>query len=82
MVIEDDNLYGEGVNVAARLEALAQSGGICLSKNVHEIVNKKTGFEFHDLGEQKVKTQSFMQLMLNLMAQHKENFHKLIKLAK
>ena len=55
VVIEDDNLYGEGVNIAARLEALAQPGGICLSKNVHEIVNKKTGFEFHDLGEQKVK---------------------------
>jgi len=55
VVIEGDNLYGEGVNVAARLEALAQSGGVCLSKNVHEIVNKKTDFQFHDLGEQKVK---------------------------
>ncbi len=55
VVIEGDNLYGEGVNVAARLEALAQPGGICLSKNVHEIVNKKTDFQFHDLGEQKVK---------------------------
>ena len=55
VVIEGDNLYGEGVNVAARLEALAQPGGVCLSKNVHEIVNKKTDFQFHDLGEQKVK---------------------------
>ena len=55
VVIEGDNLYGDGVNVAARLEALAQPGGICLSKNVHEIVNKKTDFQFHDLGEQKVK---------------------------
>ncbi len=55
VVIEGENLYGEGVNVAARLEALAQPGGICLSRNVHEIVNKKTDFEFHDLGEQKVK---------------------------
>lgn len=55
VVIEGDNLYGEGVNVAARLEALAQPGGVCLSKNVHEIVNKKTNFQFHDLGEQKVK---------------------------
>ncbi len=45
----------EGVNVAARLEALAQPGGVCLSKNVHEIVNKKTDFQFHDLGEQTVK---------------------------
>jgi len=55
VVIEGDNLYGDGVNVAARLEALAQPGGVCLSKNVHEIVNKKTNFQFHDLGEQKVK---------------------------
>ena len=35
VVIEGDNLYGEGVNVAARLESLAQPGGVCLSKNVH-----------------------------------------------
>jgi len=55
VVIEGDNLYGEGVNVAARLEALAQPGGVCLAKNVHEIVNKKTDFQFHDLGEQTVK---------------------------
>jgi len=55
VVIEGDNLFGEGVNVAARLEALAQPGGVCLSKNVHEIVNKKTNFQFHDLGEQTVK---------------------------
>ena len=55
VVIEGDNLYGEGVNVASRLEALAQPGGVCLSKNVHEIVNKKTNFQFHDIGEQTVK---------------------------
>jgi len=55
VVIEGDNLYGEGVNVAARLESLAQPGGVCLSKNVHEIVDRKTGFQFHDLGEQSVK---------------------------
>jgi len=55
VVIEGENLYGEGVNIAARLEALAQPGGICLSKNVHDIVNKKTDFQFNDLGEQKVK---------------------------
>ena len=46
-VIEGDNLYGEGVNVAARLEALAQPRGVCLSKNVHEIVNNKTNNNFN-----------------------------------
>ena len=55
VVVEGDNLYGEGVNVAARLEALAQVGGICVSKNVHEVVHKKMELEFHDLGKQKVK---------------------------
>jgi class 3 adenylate cyclase len=52
VVIEGDNLHGDGVNVTARLEALAQPGGVCLSKNVNEIVNKKTNFQFHDLEEQ------------------------------
>ena len=55
VVIEGDNLYGDGVNVAARLEALAQPGGICLSKNVHEIVYKKMDLTFSDLGEQQIK---------------------------
>ncbi|MDP6092464.1 MAG: adenylate/guanylate cyclase domain-containing protein [SAR324 cluster bacterium] len=55
VVIEGDNLYGEGVNVAARLEALAQPGGVCLSKNVYDMIHKKTNFLFHDLGEQTVK---------------------------
>ena len=44
VVIEEGNLYGEGVNIAARLEALAKPNGICLSENVHELVNSKTQF--------------------------------------
>ena len=55
VVIEGDNLYGEGINVAARLEALAQPGGICLSKNVYDIVYNKMSLSFTDLGEQQVK---------------------------
>ena len=55
VVIEGDNLYGEGINVAARLEALAQSGGVCLSKNVYDIVYNKMSLSFTDLGEQQVK---------------------------
>ena len=53
--IEESNLYGDGVNVAARLEALGQPGGICLSKNVHDIVHKKMDLTFTDLGNQQVK---------------------------
>ena len=55
VILEGANLYGDGVNVAARLEALAQPNGVCLSKSVHDFVNKKTEFLFDDLGEQKVK---------------------------
>ena len=55
VVKEDGNLYGDGVNIAARLEALSQPNGICLSKSVYELVYKKTKLLFFDLGEQKVK---------------------------
>ena len=74
VVIEGDNLYGEGVNVAARLEALAQPGGVCLSKNVHDIVNKKTNFQFHDLGEQTVKNTVLHAVDVTLNGNLKENF--------
>ena len=59
VVKEESNLYGDGVNIAARLEALAQPNGICLSKSVYDLVNKKTKFLFNDLGEQKVKENQF-----------------------
>ncbi len=55
VVKEDGNLYGEGVNIAARLEALSKPNGICLSKNIYELVKTKTNFSFDDLGEQKMK---------------------------
>ena len=59
VVVEGDNLYGDGVNIAARLEALAQPNGVCLSKSVHEFINKKMDFLFNDLGEQTVKDNKF-----------------------
>ena len=59
VVIEGDNLYGDGVNIAARLEALAQPNGVCLSRSVHEFINKKMDFLFNDLGEQTVKDNKF-----------------------
>ena len=53
------NLMGDGVNIAARLEALAQPGGITISKNVYDLVANKTKYEFNDLGIQKVKQNQF-----------------------
>jgi adenylate cyclase len=55
-IISDDNdIYGDGVNVAARLEALAEPGGICVSRIVHDQVCDKLDFFFEDMGEQQVK---------------------------
>src|SRR6202008_4536312 len=49
------DIYGDGVNVAARLEALAEPGGICVSRVVRDQVRDKLSFSFEDLGEQQVK---------------------------
>jgi len=49
------DIYGDGVNVAARLEALAEPGGICVSRVVRDQVRDKLDFAFEDLGEQQVK---------------------------
>jgi adenylate cyclase len=55
-IISDDNdIYGDGVNVAARLEALAEPGGICVSRNIHDQVRDKLSFSFEDIGEQVFK---------------------------
>ena len=55
-IISDENdIYGDGVNVAARLEALAEPGGIMVSRNVHDQVRDKLSFGFEDMGEQTVK---------------------------
>ena len=55
VIVEGDNLYGDGVNVAARLEALSQPDGVCLSKSIHDFVSQKVDLAFQDLGDQKVK---------------------------
>src|SRR4029077_9882017 len=46
------DIFGDGVNIAARLEGIAEPGGICLSSSVHDQVRGKIGAEFADLGEQ------------------------------
>ena len=53
--VDGERIYGSGVNIAARLEALASPGGICISASVHEQVRYHIEVEFHDLGEQALK---------------------------
>jgi len=55
VIVEGTNLYGEGVNNAARLEVLSQPGGVSLSKAIYDFANKKVEFKFTDLGTQKIK---------------------------
>ena len=55
IIIDGDDIFGDGVNVAARLEALAEPGGICVSRVVRDQVLDKLSFSFEDLGAQEVK---------------------------
>ncbi len=55
VIVEDDDIYGEGVNIAARLEGLAEPGGICISGQVFDQVDTKVALDYRDLGEQQVK---------------------------
>jgi TolB-like protein/class 3 adenylate cyclase len=55
VIVEGSDLYGDGVNLAARLESLADPGGICISGDVYRQVRSKLDLDFQDLGEQKVK---------------------------
>jgi class 3 adenylate cyclase len=55
---EGGDIYGEGVNIAARLEALAEPGGVCVSANLFEEARGKLAAAFEDLGERPVKNLS------------------------
>ena len=58
IITEGEDIYGTGVNVAARLESLAEPGGICISASVHEQIQSLQGLGFEDLGDQIVKNLS------------------------
>ena len=55
VIIDDDDIYGDGVNVAARMEALARPGGICVSSVVHESISNRIDVSFQDGGSVNVK---------------------------
>lgn len=55
VVEEGDRIYGDGVNIAARVESLAEAGGICISGRAYDHVENKLGLEYENLGEHKVK---------------------------
>ncbi len=55
VILKDGDLFGDGINVAARLEALADPGGICVTRGVRDYIRDKIEYTFEDMGEQKVK---------------------------
>jgi adenylate cyclase len=61
IIIEDEDIFGDGVNIAARLEALAEPGGICVSGRVEEDVHGKLDTVFEDIGEQQLKNINFQR---------------------
>ena len=55
VIVEEHDIFGDGVNIAARLEGIAEPGGICVSRVVRDQVRDKLDFAFEDLGEQQVR---------------------------
>ena len=55
VIVGDDDIYGEGVNIAARLQTIAEPGGICISRSVYDQVHNKLTLGFEFLGERSVK---------------------------
>ena len=55
VIVEDDDIHGDGVNVAARLETLAEPGGICISGVVHDQVYGRLEYAYDDMGDQRLK---------------------------
>src|SRR5215475_11660165 len=55
VIVEPHDIFGDGVNIAARLESIAEPGSICISSSAYDHVRGKVGVEFADLGEQNLK---------------------------
>src|SRR3954464_11945109 len=55
VIVEANDIFGDGVNIAARLESIAEPGGICISSSAFDHIRGKVGIEFADLGEQNFK---------------------------
>src|ERR1700675_812880 len=55
VIVEANDIFGDGVNIAARLEGIAEPGGVCISASAYDQVRGKVGIDFADLGEQNLK---------------------------
>ena len=74
----EDNLFGDAVNIAARLEAVAKPSGICISKTVFDIINRKIKVSFENAGNLDLKNidipiEAFHLIECRLILTHKRN---------
>src|SRR5438128_11964262 len=77
VIVEGDDLYGDGVNIAARIEALADAGAVFISNTVYDHVRDRLPFVFEDLGEQQVKniTRPVHVYRINIAVNAREQSH-------
>jgi adenylate cyclase len=74
VVEKEDRIFGDGVNIAARLESICEGGGVCISATAFEHVENKLDLEFEDLGEHEIKniTKPVRVYRVQLMTEPKE----------
>lgn len=67
VIVDDDDIYGDGVNVAARLETVARPGGVAVSQSVRDNVGNRLDLEFEDIGDQQLKNIEFPVRVYNVI---------------
>ena len=70
VVEEGKRIYGDGVNIAARIEGLADAGGICISGSAYEQIETKLALRYENLGEHTVKNIFFQIPYLRIVSEH------------
>jgi TolB-like protein/class 3 adenylate cyclase len=81
VIVDGEQIYGDGINVAARLESLAEPGGICISGSVHEQLGNKLAISYEDLDEQTVKNIARPVRVLRVMTEGGAATHATTKAA-
>ena len=79
VLVKDGDIYGDGVNVAARLESLAEPGGICISGSVHEQVKARLPLHYDFIGEQRVKNISEPVKTYRVLSKPGAAAHRVVK---
>src|SRR4029453_18138601 len=67
VIIEDDDIFGDGVNIASRIESVAKPGGVAVSSSVRENVGNKLDFTYEDMGDQSLKNIDFPVRVFNVV---------------